>query len=104
MPDSVNTDSQQQFARAFGKALQQFLAGKMTQGEAAQILEISDSGLSSYFNDATTGKQKGRRTEASAQVMFLACTKLGFYFDYGGYRIRAFKLGERRRARRPDGV
>jgi hypothetical protein len=99
------TDSQQDFARALGDALRGFLEGRMlSQAEAAKVLELFGkngeprrSRLNTYFRDVPKGKRKGQRTEASAQVLYLACTKLGFQFDYGGYRIRAVKLGEKGR-------
>ena len=104
MTDIANTDSQQEFARAFGDALWRFLDGTgMGQSEAAKLLGLHDkngkprrSRLHSYFRDSA----KGMRTEASAQVLYLACTRLpGFYFDYAGYRMRAIKLGKKHRAK-----
>lgn len=105
MADIAETDSQQAFAKAIGDALSQFLEAKgLGQSEAASLLELQDengkprrSRLNSYFNDGTKGKQKGKRTEVSFQVLHLACTKLGFYFDGGGYRLKAIKLGEKQR-------
>ena len=82
----------------------QHLNGRMGQSDAARVLELLDkngkprrSRLNSYFHDVTTGERKGKRPVASAQVLFLACTKLGFFFDYGGYRIRATRLSEKQR-------
>jgi hypothetical protein len=103
MLDIAERDSQQEFARALGDALWRFLDGKgLKQSEAAELLELHDqngnprrSRLNSYFHDAAKGKRKGKRTEASAQVLYLACAKLGFYFDYGGYRLKAVKLNGR---------
>lgn len=103
MANSANPDPQQDFARAFGETLQRFLDGKMGQSEAANLLGLTDkngkprrSRLNSYFRDSANG----RRTEASAQILYLACTKLsGFYFDYAGYRLRAVKLGKKQRER-----
>jgi hypothetical protein len=101
MADVADTDSQQEFARAFGDALGRFLDSRMGQSEAAKLLGLNGkdgkprrSRLNSYFRDSAGG----RRTEASAQVLYLACAKLpGFYFDYGGYRLRAVKVGKKQR-------
>lgn len=102
--NSVNTDSQQAFARAFGDALRGYLNGKIGQSQAARMLELFDkkgkpkrSGLNSYFHDGTKGKRRGKRPLANAHVLFLACTRLGFFFDYDGFRIKAMKLTERQR-------
>jgi hypothetical protein len=105
MADIADPDSQQDFAKAIGDALSQFLEAKgWGQSQAAGLHELQDengkarrSRLNSYFHDGTKGKQKGKRTEVSSQILFLACTKLGFYFDYGGYRLRAVRLGEKQR-------
>ncbi len=98
MANDTNGNSQQAFARELGDALRRFLNGKMGQSEAAKMLELygkngkpKRSTLNSYFHD-----REGKRTEVSALVLFLACTKLGFAFDYDGFRIRATKLGEKR--------
>jgi hypothetical protein len=102
MTDTADSDPQQDFARAFGDALSQYLDHHgVGQSEAAELLGLHGkngkprrSRLNSYFRDSAHGK----RTEASAQVLYLACTKLrGFYFDYAGYRMKAVKLGEKRR-------
>jgi hypothetical protein len=102
--NSVNIDSQQAFAKAFGDALRDYLNGKMGQSQAARTLELFDengnpkrSRLNSYFHDGTKGNRKGKRPLANAHVLFLACTRLGFSFDYGGYRIRATRLTEKQR-------
>jgi hypothetical protein len=95
----ANTDSQQEFARALGNALWRFLDGRMRQSEAAKLLGLQGkngeprrSRLNSYFHDSA----KGTRTEASARILYLACTRLpGFYFDYAGYRLKAIKLNGR---------
>jgi hypothetical protein len=101
MPYIAKSDSQQEFARAFGNALSQFLDGKMGQSEAAKLLGLLDkngkprrSRLNSYFHDSADGE----RTEALASVLFLACTRLpGFYLDYAGYRLKAVRLDEKHR-------
>lgn len=105
--DVTQPDAQQDLARAFGDALLGYLRlHDMNQSRAAELLgllnedgKVKRSTLNSYFHDSA----KGSRTEASASVLYLACVKLrGFYFDYGGYRLRATKLGAKQRGA-PDG-
>src|SRR5713226_8469154 len=100
--DVANSDTQQDFARAFGDALWRYLDGKkMGQSEDAKLLGLhgkngkpSRSRLNSYFHDLPEGTLK----EPKASVLYLACTKLpGFYLDYGGYRLRAVRFGMRYR-------
>jgi hypothetical protein len=102
MADITDPDPQQDFARAFGDALSRYLDHHgVGQSEAAELLGLHGkngkprrSRLNCYFHDSTNGT----RTEASAQVLYLACAKLrGFYFDYAGYRMKAVKLGEKYR-------
>lgn len=99
MPDIAKSDSRQEFARAFGDALLNFLDGRMNQIEATKLLGLLNkngkpkrSTLNSYFRDSADGE----RTEAKASVLFLACTKLpGFNFDYAGYRLKAVRLDKK---------
>jgi hypothetical protein len=99
--DVANNDSQQEFARALGDALLRFLDSKaMGQAEAARLLGLKNddgkarrSTLNSYLHDSPNGM----RTEASAQVLYLACARLGFHLDYAGYRLKAVKLSARDR-------
>ena len=94
MPDIVDGDShsQQDFARAFGDALNQFLADTgIRQSDAAKAfgLENGRARLNTYCRDS----RKGKRPKPDAEILYLACTKLpGFYFDYKGYRISATTL------------
>jgi hypothetical protein len=94
MADITDADPQQQFARAFGNALKRYFDG-LGKGstEAAALLGLQQKNgknrLNSYFYDSSTG----RRTEASAQILYLACTRLPrFAFEYAGYRISAIKV------------
>ena len=101
MPDIVKSDSQLEFARAFGDALWKFLDGRMTQIDATKLLGLLDkngkpkrSTLNSYFRDSADGK----RIEPLASVLFLACTRLpGFYFDHDGYRLKAVRLDKKKK-------
>jgi len=98
MADTTAADPQQEFARAFGDALRQYFdsLGKGST-EAATLLGLEERNgknrLNTYFRDTPTG----RRTEPSAQILYLACTKLPrFNFEYAGYRISAVKVKGRR--------
>jgi len=89
MPDDVATFDSQDLTRAITEALQRYLDGRMKQNEAAGLLGLSPKTLNSYFH---TDK------EPRASVLYLACTRLpGFHFDYGGFRLRAIKLGRKDR-------
>lgn len=91
--DIADFDSQE-FVRAFADALWRYLEGRMKQNQGAELLGLKPTTLNSYFHDLPDG----RRKEPGASVLYLACTKLpGFHFDYGGYRLRAKKLGQRER-------
>ena len=99
--EEVTNSGSQDFARTFGDALFRYLEARgMGQSGAADLLGLHDgdgrprrSRINNYFHDS-----KGRRPKASAHLLYLACVKLpGFYFDYAGYRLRAVKLGEKRR-------
>jgi hypothetical protein len=100
MPTVVNADTAQDFARAFGDALNEYLKNRpMGQSEAARQLgiETSEPGkrrggsrISSYCRDSKSGK----RVTPDAKILYLACTKLpGFSFEYNGYRINAETIG-----------
>jgi len=80
------------FARAFGNALDQFLRGKgMNQSDAAKALGLGAEGkarLNTYCHDSP----KGTRRRPNAQMLYLLCVKLGFAFEYKGYKISAATL------------
>lgn len=82
----------QDFAHAFGDALDRFLQAKgMTQSEAAKELGLGEEGkarLNSYCHDS----RKGTRPKPNAEILYLLCAKLGFEFKYKGYRISAATL------------
>lgn len=89
MENDVATFDSKEFIHALAEALWRYLEGRMKQNEAATLLGVSATRLNSYFRD---GK------EPRASVLYLACTKLpGFYFDYGGFRLRAAKLDRKER-------
>jgi transcriptional regulator with XRE-family HTH domain len=83
----------QDFARAFGDALSQFLEkSRITQAEAARRLglarEKGKARLNTYCHDST----KGKRAKPNAEILYLACAELGFAFEYKGYKISAATL------------
>jgi hypothetical protein len=92
MPDIVDADSRQDFARAFGDALNQFLEHRgIRQSDAAKLLGLENgkARLNTYCHDS----RKGKRPKPNAEILYLACAKLpGFSFDYKGYRISAATL------------
>lgn len=97
MSDDVADFDPQDFIRALADALLHYLEGRMKQNEAAKLLGLSATRLNNYFHDSPDGTRK----EPMASVLYLACTKLpGFYFEYGGFRLRATRLG--RKDRRVD--
>lgn len=83
------------FARAFGDALFGFLeANGISQTEAADRLGLAKGGksrINTYCHDSP----KGKRPKPSAEVLYRACSVLGFSFDYKGYRISAATLNGR---------
>ena len=86
------SEDSQEFARAFGNALVEFLRVKgLTQSDASKRLGLGKAGkarLSTYCNDST----KGKRPTPNAEVLYRICSELGFEFDYRGYRITAETL------------
>jgi transcriptional regulator with XRE-family HTH domain len=88
-----NTPNQQDFARAFGDALNTFLQQEqITQSDAAKRLGLNKPGknggkarLSAYCHDSP----KGKRPKPSAEILYLVCAELGFAFEYKGYKISA---------------
>ena len=87
------TVDSQDFARAFGDALHNFLQEKgINQSEAARRLGLEEKAgkarLSTYCHDSPRGK----RPKPDAEVLYLVCARLGFEFEYNGYRINAATL------------
>jgi hypothetical protein len=89
----ANVIDSQDFARAFGNALNDFLQTKQkSQSEAAKELGLGKEGkarLNAYCHDSP----KGTRPKPNAEILYLLCAKLGFDFKYNGYRISAATLG-----------
>src|SRR6267142_3875458 len=85
----------QDFARAFGNALSRFLEESgITQSDAAKELGLGEEGkarLNTYCHDSP----KGIRPKPNAEILYLLCVKLGFGFEYKGYKISAASLNGR---------
>jgi transcriptional regulator with XRE-family HTH domain len=84
-----NVEHEADFATAFGNALKQYLQDKgLTQSEAARKLGLGKGGrarLSTYCR-ATIRKKPAK---PDAEILYLLCVKLGFSFEYRGYKISA---------------
>jgi transcriptional regulator with XRE-family HTH domain len=89
MADSADS---QDFAHAFGDALSRFLQEKeKSQSDAAKELGLGKQGkarLNAYCHDSP----KGTRPKPNAEILYLLCAKLGFDFEYKGFRISAATL------------
>jgi len=83
----------QDFARAFGDALSQFLQDKrITQTDAARQLGLEEKKGKARLNTYCHDSRKGIRPTPDAKILYLLCAKLGFDFKYKGYRISAVTL------------
>jgi transcriptional regulator with XRE-family HTH domain len=81
--------AEERFARAFGDALRQFLKDHgISVTDAAQRMDMNKQTLSTYWTDDGEGK----RRKARAELLYLACARLGFEFEYSGYKISADTL------------
>ena len=80
------------FARALGNALASFLQKSgMNQNDAAKALGLGNEGkarLNTYCHDSP----KGTRRKPNAEMLYLLCVRLGFTFEYNGYKISAATL------------
>jgi transcriptional regulator with XRE-family HTH domain len=102
-----NGPNHEDFARAFGDALNAFLQQEeITQSEAAKRLGLNKPGknggkarLNAYCHDSP----KGKRPKPSAEILYLVCAELGFAFEYNGYKISAatFSGNGTRKVERP---
>jgi hypothetical protein len=90
------TETRKSFAHAFGDSLGEFLQRTgMGQSEVARKLGFQaaegrkwrgGARIHSYLHD----DRKGRRPTPTADILYLALTKLdGFKFEYKGYTIKA---------------
>jgi transcriptional regulator with XRE-family HTH domain len=98
----ADNGSSNDFARAFGDALADFLkAQKMSQSEAARRLGLGKARINTYCHDSP----KGKRRCPDAEVLYRTCVEFGFEFEFRGHRISAQTLnaaGTRSSARKPQ--
>lgn len=101
-PTSNDVDAKQAFAKALGDAIREFL-----EHEGIQKVDVAeDFGVASkqLFHHYLNDRKNGTRVPTPAYVFYLACTRLGFRFDYEGYRISARRIkGESEQAAKPSG-
>lgn len=87
-------EDSQDFAQAFGDALLKFLTDRgLTQVDAVKRLQLGKQGkarLNSYFRE-------GKRPVPNAEVLYRVCARLGFEFEYRGFKISAETLNGSRR-------
>jgi transcriptional regulator with XRE-family HTH domain len=80
MPRSSDSE---EFAQAFGDALFNFLQFKnISKSDAARQIGTGKSRINTYC-------RKGHRATPDANILYLLCAKLGFNFEYRGYKISA---------------
>ncbi len=91
MPNSSQTED---FATAFGDALVEYLENKgLTQSEAVKRLGLGKAGKARI---STYCRRFPAKTPAKpdAEILYLLCVKLGFSFEFRGYRISAATLAD----------
>jgi transcriptional regulator with XRE-family HTH domain len=78
-----------EFARVFGERLGRFLDGRgMSLAEAARKIGLGPEGrarISAYCHKSPRRK----RPKPNAELLYLLCSKLGFGFEYQGYKVTA---------------
>lgn len=78
-----------EFARVFGEELSRFLDGRnMSLADAARKIGLGPEGkarISAYCHESS----KGKRPKPNAELLYLLCSKLGFGFEYQGYKVTA---------------
>ncbi len=91
MVPSINSDSAEDFARAFGKALRNYLdRSGMTQVDVVKLLGLTTKKSGKPSKQRLNHYLSNSPPVPDAQVLYLACTKLaGFSFEHNGYRINA---------------
>lgn len=80
------------FATAFGNALSKYLQSKgLTQSEAARRIGLGKSGKARLSTYCRTSLEK-RPAKPDAEILYLLCVRLGFSFEYRGYKISGSTL------------
>ena len=78
------------FAKTLRNELTKFLAEHGdSRYEAARIIGLDHRRLNTYFLD---DPKTGRPRIPNAEVLYLLCSRLGFVFEYEGFRICAETL------------
>jgi transcriptional regulator with XRE-family HTH domain len=97
------TEASKEFAKAFGESFGKFLGDRgMSQAKAAKLMGLRGR---ARLNPYCHASADGTRPTPEADVLYLACTELGFQFDYKGKRISASTLngnGVRPDAKQPE--
>ncbi|MCI0356629.1 MAG: hypothetical protein L0099_16580 [Acidobacteria bacterium] len=89
----VDAGPPQDFARAFGDALSQFLQDRgIKQSDAARQLGLEEKKGKARLNTYCHDSPNGKRRKPDAEILYLVCVKLGFSFEYRGYKISAATL------------
>lgn len=84
------------FSDAFGNALQGFMTAKgLSQTDVADQIGLSSKSGRARINTYCHLPPNGKRPKPSAEILYLLCTKLGFAFEYNGYKISAATLNGR---------
>lgn len=94
MPDFANANRPEDFAIAFGDALNDYVRSKgINQNDLVALLGIDKKSGRSRIS---TYCREGKRVKPDAEFLWLACSKLpGFSFAYRGYRVSAAMLNGR---------
>jgi transcriptional regulator with XRE-family HTH domain len=78
------------FAQAFGDALLEFLRARdISQSDVARKIGLEEKKGRSRIN---TYCRNGHRATPDANILYLLCTRLGFNFEYKGYKLSAATL------------
>jgi transcriptional regulator with XRE-family HTH domain len=92
------------FATAFRDALVEYLNEKgLTQAEVAKLLGLGKAGrarINTYCR-RSPGKSPAK---PDAEILYLLCVRIGFSFEYSGYRISAATLANLPVKPLPDAV
>ena len=92
-----DSDSPQSFSSAFTKALKSFLEERdLGQSEAARELGIETTEEGKRKGGARISSYCCGRAKPDAEILYLLCAKLGFNFEYNGFRITAETLNGKR--------
>jgi transcriptional regulator with XRE-family HTH domain len=92
-----DSGSPQSFARAFTDALKNFLdENHLGQSEAARKLGIETVEEGKRKGGARISSYCCGRAKPDAEILYLLCAKLGFNFEYNGFRITAETMNGKR--------